>query len=414
MKVSKQDNRSRWIWRFLFVIVGFVLSFGILEGVFNIFADLKKIHTPIALTKKDQQKYKILTLGESTTASLTGLAWPELLEKILNEKVGEEKFRVINAGVSGTTTREVYERLDTYLSLYRPQIVISMLGINDITYPDASALAQSPYQRAVRTFYESRLYRFFSILVRQIVGKESKEIMRMASHCTDASMGEMAFQLLVADGEKPLESAILKYISTYPLSYHGYELIVDFYAQRGSWKEVLAWTKRARFMDPYIRYCANESAAQSPDRYNELTRHVSWAFDYIATLENVAQNALNNPSSVGNSWYKDFANTLHTPESDTAIYYPRIAKKLKDANITHIVMQYPMLSLERIQKMLGGIGGIVYVSNEQNFQNALQTIAYDDVFVDHFTGVFGHTTEFGSKLIAEQVASAVLNVVQGR
>ena len=413
MKVSSQKVAGVWAWRCIFLLLGCILTAVIWEGVFRLFADQKRSTSTITLTKNDQQKYKILTLGESTTAIMQGPAWPEYLEKLLNKQAGSEKFRVINAGVSGTTTQEVSARINEYISQYHPQMVISMLGINDISYPAAPALAQSPYKKALHFVFESRIYRFVSILTRQIVGKKSDELMRSAANCNDASMGEVAFGTLDASKIDNPESVWLTYLSQYPLSYHGYERITDYYAKNNQWEDVLVWTDRAHFMDPYIRFCARQSA-QSPDRLQELTRSIDWTFYYISTIENVARNAINRPDSVSTTWYKQFANTLHTPPSDTNKYYLHIAKRLHDEKIVHLAMQYPMLSIQGLQEMLSGVDGIVYVSNEENFQEALKTRDYDEVFVDHFTGVFGHTTEFGSQLIAEQAAKSVIQIVQSR
>lgn len=412
MKLGVQKIFRVWARRFLLLLLGFICTVLFWEGVFSILATQKNYNTSLILPKKDQKAYTILALGESTTAQLTGPAWPEYLETLLNQRSEGEKFQVINAGVSGTTTKEVSGRIDGYISLYQPNMVISMLGINDLTYPDSPALAKSPYQRVLQKIFESRVYRFISILVRQIVGKQSKALMIQASKCTYASMGEEAFQVFDTQTDVNRESAILAYLSTYPFSFHGYERIVDFYATNNKWADVSRWVDRAHYMDPYIRFCARQASIESKDRFEELSRHIDWMFYYIGTLENVARNAQDLPESVDATWYKQTANMLHTPQSDTNWYYPRIAGRLRDAGVAHIAMQYPMISVDDLKKMLGEVRGIEYVSNEGNFQEALQTYTYDDLFVDHFTGVFGHTTAQGSKIIAESLVPVVLRIAR--
>ena len=73
-------------------------------------------------------------------------------------------------------------------------------------------------------------------------------------------------------------------------------------------------------------------------------------------------------------------------------------------------MQYPLLSVRTLQDMFPHDANVTFVSNEMNFQNFLKQGSYDDLFVDNFAGVFGHTTTLGSQLIASSAAEAILQV----
>ena len=149
MRNVKKSLHRLWITRSVFVVVGFLLTILLWEGIFTILAKKQTNHLPTVLTQSDQQKYKILALGESTTAQLGGPAWPEYLEQLLNSKAGYERFRVINAGVSGTNTRDVSKRIEAYKSAYHPNMVISMLGINDVSYPALPELSVTPYDQII-------------------------------------------------------------------------------------------------------------------------------------------------------------------------------------------------------------------------------------------------------------------------
>lgn len=83
------------------------------------------------LKAKPGRVYRILCLGESTTAFGGENSYPRQLEKILNEKnIGQ--FIVINKGLPATTTDKIVEKLDNYLKEYRPDIVMAMIGVNDL------------------------------------------------------------------------------------------------------------------------------------------------------------------------------------------------------------------------------------------------------------------------------------------
>lgn len=74
--------------------------------------------------------YKILCLGESTTALGQENSYPRQLERILHQD-GRTKFVVINKGVPATTTDQILGRLESYLDEYRPDFVVAMMGVND-------------------------------------------------------------------------------------------------------------------------------------------------------------------------------------------------------------------------------------------------------------------------------------------
>lgn len=76
----------------------------------------------------------IVALGDSTTAvddwsGLNVATYPGLLPGALAARgIGA---RVVNAGISGTTTREARERLDRDVRAHAPDLVVVQFGIND-------------------------------------------------------------------------------------------------------------------------------------------------------------------------------------------------------------------------------------------------------------------------------------------
>jgi len=84
---------------------------------------------------KQYGEYKILCLGESTTALGGEYSYPRQLEKILNERQNKIKFTVINKGIPAITTTMMVKNLRGYLEEYTPDMVVTMIGINDsLTY----------------------------------------------------------------------------------------------------------------------------------------------------------------------------------------------------------------------------------------------------------------------------------------
>ena len=74
----------------------------------------------------------LLVLGDSLSAAYgmpRSQGWVSLLERRLEES--RRPWRVVNASITGDTTRGGLERLPQLLDLYRPQCVIIELGGND-------------------------------------------------------------------------------------------------------------------------------------------------------------------------------------------------------------------------------------------------------------------------------------------
>ena len=83
---------------------------------------------------KQAEEFRILCLGESGTfgAGLAnGLAYPSLLEKLLNHDGGDSRFRVINAGVPAWSSFQSREFLRLKGADLRPDLVVVYHEMND-------------------------------------------------------------------------------------------------------------------------------------------------------------------------------------------------------------------------------------------------------------------------------------------
>jgi len=81
-----------------------------------------------------QQKgsYRILCLGDSATAFGGEGSYPRQLEHILKQKNLGIEFSVINKGVAAITSAMVLAKLHDNLNQYMPDMVIVMMGENDM------------------------------------------------------------------------------------------------------------------------------------------------------------------------------------------------------------------------------------------------------------------------------------------
>ncbi|MBR3627272.1 MAG: hypothetical protein IKN42_00320, partial [Elusimicrobia bacterium] len=114
--------------------------------------------------------------------------------------------------------------------------------------------------------------------------------------------------------------------------------------------------------------------------------------------------------------YFNKANEIRLKFPDLEIYksYKLIIKKLTDNNIKVICMQYPVRSILPLQEQLKNepfFDKITFVSNEKNFKDMLMQKNFDDLFIDQFAGDFGHCTDLGNTLIAENVVNTLENIL---
>lgn len=124
-----------WRQKIVLLLLGMFLSLVILEallrlgGFFYIFA--RDVRNKTSLSTFDPFQYRILCIGESTTALGGKDSYPAQLEKILQERVGAVHCKTINRAVPGTDTDAIVSELEYNLVKFKPHMIISMMGIND-------------------------------------------------------------------------------------------------------------------------------------------------------------------------------------------------------------------------------------------------------------------------------------------
>ena len=95
----------------------------------------------------------------------------------------------------------------------------------------------------------------------------------------------------------------------------------------------------------------------------------------------------------------------------TRFYYQRVVDAVRAREIPVIAMQYPLLSAESLRKLLDYREDVTYLENRTNFEAALLDVGYRALFDDLFAGSFGHLTDRGNMLVAENVVEALAEVM---
>ena len=93
--------------------------------------------------------------------------------------------------------------------------------------------------------------------------------------------------------------------------------------------------------------------------------------------------------------------------------YHKLKGILDKRGIRLVCVQYAMRNLEPLKKIFEGQKGAIFVDNEEIFRNAIKEEGYKEYFTDMFGGDFGHCTQKGNRLLAENIADVILKELKG-
>ena len=94
----------------------------------------------------------------------------------------------------------------------------------------------------------------------------------------------------------------------------------------------------------------------------------------------------------------------------TINHYHMLKQILDKRKIKLICVQYPMRSVALLKRIFKEEmeDNIIFVDNERVFKDAVKREGYKEYFKDMFGGDFGHCTEKGNRLLAENIANVIL------
>lgn len=118
----------------------------------------------------DTQLKRIICIGDSWTFGLGaayGYSYPTQLQRILDEK-SPGKYKVYNGGIPGYTSKKILKILPKLLHKYEPNIVIILVGSNDIDHPYLDERIyydwkKSFFQQLKNVILDLRIYRLIRL-----------------------------------------------------------------------------------------------------------------------------------------------------------------------------------------------------------------------------------------------------------
>jgi len=216
---------------------------------------LQERHNRVSLEKKGA--YRIMCLGESTTALGGNSSYPYQLEEILNQRSKEVTFSVVNKGISGVSTSFLISQLEPSLHEYKPDMVVTMMGVNDsgehIPYESSAAISK------LASFYKSlRTRKLIRLLWLHMVSKVAEMDPRKMENREVSHIASEKYQDYIKLGKiyndqgefNNAEKILKKAIMLFPANAGAYIELGRIYQERGASPEAEEILKTAIQLSP--------------------------------------------------------------------------------------------------------------------------------------------------------------------
>lgn len=443
-------------------IIGIILSLVLLECGLRLagwtISSYQQYKNNKALRNKSQ--YTIMCLGESTTA----WQYPIQLQKILDSKF-PNKFTIVDKGLPNTRLQHILDSLDENINKYNPDITICMMSINDQQILNVDRKYLNDFneinlnENKKNLFDKIKTYKLLKLVKRHIYAKffQSKLVFAKEINKTNKikeleTSLEYYHSLGGVDPKIPtIAKQLLEIDSTNEIAIHNLclynwhivknEDIAYKIAMFGIENNInvgelyrIAITYRIKHnipMDDLIDTILNDTNELIiSDSYSAIAKYLTEEQKNIILnkLSNINDRYLSfkgllefnrgNYQKAQEYFYKAEQIRLLIPNQEIVNLYKLIVKKLIDNNIKVICMQYPVRSILPLQEQLKNepyYDKITFISNEKLFKDALMKKNYDDLFIDQFAMDFGHCSDLGNTMIAENIVNTlekILNLKQ--
>jgi len=418
-KTNKKQIKTTIKQKIGLILFGILLALIILESGLRVGGFVVSSYQRTRNKEAFNADYRILCLGESTTGRGNEYSWPSQLEIILNNRSSGTKFKVFNEGIGGTNTAFILSQLKNNLNQYKPDMVVTMMGIND------NGLIKYEENLKVKIIFilrDLRVYKLGRILSEawknKIQGINTNDIIKEPDPNKFFEEGE---KYLSEGYIKRAEKMFVMSLEKNPNNWQTYMHLGFIYVKiNDTQRAEKMFVKSLEINEKNAGVCAwlgeiylNQNKLKDAEKL--LKRSIE-----IEPKNEESYNQLCLVYKIMGISNKEIEEFLYTKErtlfkvqdtydlSTTKYHHQQLYKKLNKRGMKYIAMQYPTLNIDELKNMFEGNEDIIFISNEENFKKALETGKYEDYFIDSFRESFGHATLKGNKLIAENVANVIL------
>ncbi|MBN1492826.1 MAG: hypothetical protein JW938_01615 [Candidatus Omnitrophica bacterium] len=364
-----------------------------------------------------------------------------------------KRVKVINKGEVGTTTGRIALRLEEYIDQYHPDIIVTMMGINDnMEQVDPWYLyGNLRLVHFVRTFYRlSRavILKWFPLLLDNTTSEQlstaqiaslhsmsAEELIEYVDHIDSLNAHRRALKALEIGAERFSENAdILAYLGT----------IQRWVGQREESRTNLLKALELRPGHEQALKGLEDESFQLGKRMIEIERDSLSGYLVLAELylresnyeeaEDILKKGLHHLPGNDKLWGALGTVELNRNERQLAEEYFLRARKIRERSsnpytgknyrlieekalkhgIPIVALQYPLRDVDEIKDHFLYPEQVNFVSNEEVFKDAVANGGYVTYFIDIFGGEFGHCTPKGNRLIAQNVKTVLDELILTR
>lgn len=446
--------------KFCLVLLGIIIAFAVTEIFLQTasfyFEKIKKAEQNFAFKTKDS--ITVLCLGESTTDG----QWPKFLEEELKKRNLNKKFVIIDKGVKATNTSVIIKNVPDYILRYKPDIIVSMMGINDGN-SDVMKIKKFPL----------KIFKLIYLIKRHLsLKKEEKNFSALKSFDLLFSAAVQCYNENKYDEAVIVLKSLLK---TYPQnSIKTVKLLARSYVNRAylngyesdkgkadikeAEKAVLSAIEKDKYFDINLILFVLSKAENKdmikklfpPDNiklFKRLYAKDPWAFishvrcfldlkmydlakivdeisydnadindDIIYKDRVIGSNATalirNGNFKKADKYFKLQKKVLQESTLQITVdNYNKLYDICRQNSIKLVAMQYPVRPTGTLKIIFSDKPDVSFVDNEQRFKKLLKEKTLEEIFTDLFAGDFGHCTDLGNAVIASNVADAIKSLL---
>jgi len=462
--------------KIIVIVLGLIFCVAFLEAGLRVFGGailfLQERINRSALAEKGT--YRILCLGESTTADLGdgSNSYPRQLAQILTERGGGRKFSVINKGIPSGDTSLILAELEGNLNMYRPDMVIAMMGINDTN--QLQAFGEPGGEKPLRLNDIFRTLKLAEFLSKDLKRKKTiEDLLKQGAYLppwygTDPKpMPPEAVEAVNAfdtawnhkqSGRYALAEAEFKrLVQAHPNCMIGYIFLGECCRKQGQYREAEAIYRKVIKEKIHENPIDTNSPSLELSQFGVLyerdrdvfgktvknNRYAMYAWtiyelgqcyieqgkykdaedvyrELMAIKPDIAYMGLAK-SSAAQGQHRRAKEYYDKAQKSRAEYYnlltvtwknyQKLIGVLDSRGIKLVAVQYPLRSIESLRRLIGDKKGIILMDNEPVFRKALEQGRYDKYFVDRCYIDYGHATREGNRLLAENIAQVLLREV---
>lgn len=411
------------------IIFGIILALFFLEFSFYVMSFIlnsyKKDKIKNNLQKKDT--IVIMCIGESLTENqYTKYLYNDL------EKRNIHNVKVIDEGVGGINSDYIINNvLNQAIEKNKPNIIVSMMGLMDesIEYKNIKSM---PIKSKLLSFFY--FYKFFNTNIKQSTKNKQDKNIPMSD--TDIELNKKLQKAINHYNNKEFDEAIeiLKELDFESSIQKNVEhSMIDALKLSGKTKEVQDYVLKKLDKDIMFNLGQTIKVAEETNSVeiikkvfnlrdkDTFKKAVLKSFQYIYILRECMKRLklheeLEELNKIINNIENNdivFNDKKLNPFSKKALSnYKKLAIICKQKDIKLIIMSYPTLPVFPYKILFKDFDNIAYVNNQEIFEKELNKKPYFDIFKDSFAGNFGHCTEFGNKLISNNLTDTLEEIIK--